>query len=61
MALTEAAKQGIWLKGLLRDLGFHQNRITVYRDSLIAICLAKYKVCYERTKHIEVCYHFIRS
>lgn len=61
MALTEAAKEGIWLKGLLGDLGFHQDQAVVYCDSLSAICLAKDQVHHERTKHIDVRYHFIRS
>ncbi|GKB97749.1 transposable element [Tanacetum coccineum] len=29
MALTEAAKEGIWLKGLIEDLGFPQDQATV--------------------------------
>ena len=30
MALTEAAKEGIWLKGLVSDLGLHHDQATVY-------------------------------
>ena len=61
MALTEAAKEGIWLKGLVSDLGLHHDQATVYCDSLSAICLAKDQVHHERTKHIDVRYHFLRS
>ena len=61
MALTEAAKEGIWLKGLVSDLGLHHDQVTVYCDSLSAICLAKDQVHHERTKHIDVRYHFLRS
>ncbi|KAJ4715506.1 Retrovirus-related Pol polyprotein from transposon TNT 1-94 [Melia azedarach] len=61
MALTEAAKEGIWLKGLVSDLGLHHDQAIVYCDSLSAICLAKDQVHYERTKHIDVRYHFLRS
>ncbi|GJS55942.1 retrovirus-related pol polyprotein from transposon TNT 1-94 [Tanacetum coccineum] len=61
MALTEAAKEGIWLKGLIEDLGFPQDQATVFCDSMSAICLAKDQVYHDRTKHIDVRYHFIRS
>ncbi|KAJ4718647.1 Retrovirus-related Pol polyprotein from transposon TNT 1-94 [Melia azedarach] len=61
MALTEAAKEGIWLKGLVSDLGLHHDQAIVYCDSLSAICLAKDQVHHERTKHIDVRYHFLRS
>ena len=61
MALTEAAKEGIWLKGLVGDLGLQQDQAIVYCDSLSAICLAKDQVHHDRTKHIDVRYHFIRT
>ncbi|KAL9239955.1 hypothetical protein vseg_014225 [Gypsophila vaccaria] len=61
MALTEAAKEGIWLKGLVSDLGLNHDQAVVHCDSLSAICLAKYQVHHERTKHIDVRYHFLRS
>ncbi|XP_074318246.1 secreted RxLR effector protein 161-like [Silene latifolia] len=61
MALTAAAKEGIWLKGLVSDLGLHQEQAIVFCDSLSAICLAKDQVHHERTKHIDVRYHFLRN
>ncbi|KAJ4729013.1 Retrovirus-related Pol polyprotein from transposon TNT 1-94 [Melia azedarach] len=61
MALTEAAKEGIWLKGLVSDLGLHHDQAIVYCDSLSVICLAKDQVHHEKTKHIDVRYHFLRS
>ena len=61
MALTAAAKEGIWLKGLVSSLGLHHDHAIVYCDSLSAICLAKDQVHHERTKHIDVRYHFLRS
>ncbi|GJU79647.1 hypothetical protein Tco_1282012 [Tanacetum coccineum] len=51
----------IWLKGLIEDLGFPQDQATVFCDSMSAICLAKDQVYHERTKHIDVRYHFIRT
>ncbi|KAL1556436.1 Retrovirus-related Pol polyprotein from transposon TNT 1-94 [Salvia divinorum] len=61
MALTEAAKEGIWLKGLVGDLGLHQEQVVVFCDSQSAICLAKDQVHHERTKHIDVRYHFLKN
>ncbi|OAE27396.1 hypothetical protein AXG93_2015s1240 [Marchantia polymorpha subsp. ruderalis] len=61
MALTEAAKDVIWLKGLVNDLGLHQDQALVYCDSLSAICLTKDHVHHEKTKHIDVRYHFLRN
>ena len=61
MALTEADKEGIWLKGLVSDFGLSQAQATIYCDSLSAICLAKDQVHHERIKHIDVRYHFLRS
>ena len=61
MALTEAAKEAIWLTGLVSDLGLHHDQATVFYDSLNDICLAKDHVHHERTKHIDVRYHFLRD
>ncbi|GJR18072.1 retrovirus-related pol polyprotein from transposon TNT 1-94 [Tanacetum coccineum] len=61
IALTEAAKEAIWFKGLIEDLGFPQDKATVFCDSMSAICLAKYQVYHDRTRHIDVRYHFIRT
>ena len=59
MALEEAAKEGIQLMGLIRNLRFPQDKAIIFYDSLSVICLAKDQVLYERTNHIEVRYHFI--
>nr|GEY68366.1 retrovirus-related Pol polyprotein from transposon TNT 1-94 [Tanacetum cinerariifolium] len=52
-------KEGIWLKGLIEDLGFPQDQATVFCESMNAICLAKDQVYHDRTKYIDVHYHFI--
>ncbi|GJV60390.1 hypothetical protein Tco_1466490 [Tanacetum coccineum] len=49
------------LKGLIEDIGFLQDQATVFCDSMSAICLAKDQVYHDRTKHIDVQYHFIRT
>ena len=61
IALTEAAKELIWLQRLFSDFDYPQQGSALYCDSKSAIDLAKNAVFHSRTKHIEVRYHFIRS
>nr|GFA47822.1 retrovirus-related Pol polyprotein from transposon TNT 1-94 [Tanacetum cinerariifolium] len=61
MSLTEAEKEAIWLRGLLEELGVELNRVTVNCDNQGAIHLSRNHVFHERTKHINVRYHFIRE
>nr|GEV74050.1 retrotransposon protein, putative, Ty1-copia subclass [Tanacetum cinerariifolium] len=61
MALTEAVKEAIWLRGLLEELGIEFNNVAVNCDNQGAIHLSRNHVFHERTKHINVRYHFIRE
>ncbi|GKA85619.1 retrotransposon protein, putative, ty1-copia subclass, partial [Tanacetum coccineum] len=61
MALTEAVKEAIWLRGLLEELGVELNTVAVNCDNQGAIHLSRNHIFHERTKHINVRYHFIRE
>ena len=61
MAMTEAIKEVIWLRGLFSELCLHQSVTTIYCDSQSAIHLTKDQMYHERTKHIDVKFHFIRD
>ncbi|GJV97282.1 retrovirus-related pol polyprotein from transposon TNT 1-94 [Tanacetum coccineum] len=61
MALTEVVKEAIWLRGLLEELGVELNTVTVNCDNQGAIHLSRNHVFHERTKRINVRYHFIRE
>ncbi|KAL0423291.1 UNVERIFIED_CONTAM: Retrovirus-related Pol polyprotein from transposon TNT 1-94 [Sesamum radiatum] len=61
MAVAEAAKEALWLSGLLKKLGVEQGGVQLYCDSQSAIYLAKNQVYYARTKHNDVGYHKIRE
>ena len=61
MAVTEGAKEALWLRGLLEDLGVIQDYVDVYCDSQSAIHLAENQVTHNRTKHIHVRFHKIRQ
>ncbi|GKC18666.1 hypothetical protein Tco_1020816 [Tanacetum coccineum] len=61
MALTEAVKESIWLKGLLIELGVNLRSVVVNCDNQSAIHLSRNAMFHERTKHINVRYHFIKD
>ncbi|WVZ00942.1 hypothetical protein V8G54_027011 [Vigna mungo] len=60
-ALAEGVKEALWLKGLVRELGFDQKSVCVHCDSQSAIHLANHQIYHSRTKHIDVKLHFVRS
>ena len=61
MAAAEAVKEAIWLRSLVDNLGLKQDITVVYCDSQSAIHLSKNQMYHERTKHIDVHYHFLRE
>ena len=62
MAAGAAAQEVLWLRALLRDLGFEQQSATVvYCDNQAAIAIASDSVHHARTKHIDIRHHFIRD
>ncbi|KAH9800547.1 Integrase catalytic domain-containing protein [Citrus sinensis] len=61
IALTEAIKEAIWLRGLVSELGFKQEVVKVSCDSSSDIQLSKNPKYHERTKHIDIRMHFIRD
>ncbi|XP_073099673.1 uncharacterized protein [Elaeis guineensis] len=61
IAVVEAAKEAVWLKGLVKELNIDSKSFRLYCDSQSAICLAKDPVYHARTKHINVRYHKLRK
>ncbi|CAA7024020.1 unnamed protein product [Microthlaspi erraticum] len=61
VSLSEAVKEGVWLKRFAEELGFSQESVEIHCDSQSAIALSKNAVHHERTKHVTVKYHFIRD
>ncbi|XP_073137926.1 secreted RxLR effector protein 161-like [Henckelia pumila] len=61
IAVSEAIKEAIWLKGMLGELGIDQRKITIFCDNQSAIQLSKHQVYHERSKHIDVKLHFVRD
>ena len=61
IAATHAAKEGIWLQRLITEL--YDVVITptiLHCDNQAALTLATTDNFHARTKHIDICYHFIR-
>jgi hypothetical protein len=61
MAIYEACKELIWLKGLYAELSEIESCISLHCDSQSAIYLTKNQMLHEKTKHIDIKYHFIRD
>jgi transcription termination factor NusB len=62
MALGEVTKEIIWIRSLLYELDEGQTLPTkVYCDNQAAIAITKNPQHHERTKHIDIRYHFIRN
>ena len=62
VAETHASKEGIWLKMFVKEItGSPIDPVTIKADNQGAIALAKDNKFHARTKHIDLCYHFIRE
>jgi hypothetical protein len=61
MAISKACLELIWLKGLCAELCGVDSCINLYYYSQSAIYLTKDQMFHERTKHIDIKYHFIRN
>jgi hypothetical protein len=59
-AEAAAIQEVLWLRGMLAELGLHvATGSTVYGDNQSTIAVSKNGVKGERTKHVDVKYHFI--
>nr|GEV84621.1 zinc finger, CCHC-type [Tanacetum cinerariifolium] len=61
MAIIEANKEAIWLRGLLEELGVELNTVAVNCDNQGLIYLSQTHVFHDKTKHINVRYQFIKE
>ena len=62
VALASAVKEALWLCSLLRQMGFEQQEATlIYCDNQACISIAQNKVLNERSKHIDIRFHFVRE
>ncbi|KAE9016351.1 Retrovirus-related Pol polyprotein from transposon TNT 1-94 [Phytophthora fragariae] len=62
MSLYSATQEAIWLRLLLKDMGYDgQDATLIYQDNQGCIALAKNPVYHTRTKHIDIKFHFLRE
>jgi hypothetical protein len=62
MALTEAAKEAIWLCRMLEEMNVQVKKpIVLWCDNQGALALAANPGRHKRTKHIDIRYHYIRE
>ena len=57
---TDGVKEALWLRGLVNELGLTKDTLVVFCDIQSAIHLTKNNPYHDKTKHIDVRYHFIR-
>ncbi|GKD84693.1 hypothetical protein Tco_1355847 [Tanacetum coccineum] len=58
---AQASKEAVWLKMLLKELGYKQEKITLFCENQSALYLARNLTFHSKTKNIRVQYHFVRE
>lgn len=61
MPLLKKVKEAIWRKGITGELGITEERVKINFDSQSSIHLVNHQVYHGRTKHMDICLHFIRD
>ena len=59
--MTESAKSGLYFKNLLKEIKLTTSYINMCGYNLSALTLSAHKTVHQKTKHIDVKYHFLRS
>ena len=61
VAAATSACQSVWLNNIMTQIGFNIDvPIKIYVDNISAINLAKNPFFHQRSKHIDIRYHFLR-
>ncbi len=63
MALSDACREATWLRWLVEDMLGHSlpGPVPIKEDNQAAIQIAENPVHHDRSKHIDIRYHFTRS
>ena len=61
MAAASVTKEVLWLKTLLKDLGVPSKSVHIWSDNQASLALIKNPILSQRSKHIDVSYHFVRE
>ena len=61
MALSDTARQIMWIKSLLGELGYDLKHIPINADNQGSIFIGSNPVQERQTKHIDIRYHYIHE
>jgi hypothetical protein len=61
IALANAVKEGLWLKKFEKELLMPEKTLIIFEDNQSTIKTANHRIHNDRSKHIDVRYHFIRE
>lgn len=61
IAVTKAIKEALQMQGMIEDLGFQQDSMTIHCKGQSAVHLIKQQVFHERSKYIDVKLHLVRG
>lgn len=61
MGMAEATKEAIFLRNLMLEIGVVQGPLLIYNDNQGALKLSENPVFHNRSKHIDMRYHFLRD
>ena len=62
LAISHATKHAIWMKQLLKELGYGQDTaVKINADNQSAIAFTKDSTDHSQTKHIDIRHHFVRE
>lgn len=67
MALSVSAKQSQWISQVLHDMGYarclgdNPSKVNIMGDNQGSIALTKNAHLHDRSKHIDICYHYTRD
>ena len=62
MTASEATKKTLWMRRLLKEFDYFESQTVIIQvDNKSAIALTENSMHHDKTKHIEIRYHFIRE
>lgn len=61
VSLSDAGRSSIFFCNLLNEIGMHCSYSDLVGDNISSLTLSSHKALNQKTKHIDVRYHFIRS
>ena len=61
MALSDSSQQLMWIRSVLSEIGIEIRSLPLCGDNQGALFIAQNPVQERRSKHIEICYHYVRE